>query len=144
MCDADITPVIVRELGVEAASTSDRRTEPVERIERLSRLLWQTAIAVLYVGRAQRTVTPAQRRALEARDRHCIFPGCRAHPRRCHAHHVREWENHGTTDLDNLALLCVRHHISVHEGGWSITPTPGVAANETGYWTLHPPPERQP
>ncbi|MFN8149165.1 MAG: HNH endonuclease, partial [Candidatus Nanopelagicales bacterium] len=115
-----------------------------ERRRRLSSLLRSTAIAVLYVGRSKRTITPAQRRALEARDRHCIFPGCRAHPRRCHAHHVREWENGGSTDLDNLALLCVRHHISVHEGGWTLTPTPGIAANETGYWTLHPPPRPQP
>ena len=135
MCDAAITPVVVqRLLALEAATGTDH----------LAQLLTSTAVAVLYVGRDKRTVTPAQRRALEARDQHCVFPGCRAHPRRCQAHHVREWENNGPTDIDNLALLCVRHHISVHEGGWSITPTPGVAANETGYWTLHPPPERQP
>jgi len=102
-----------------------------------------TAVAVLYVGRAHRTVTPRQRRALEVRDRHCVFPGCRAHPRRCQAHHVREWEHDGTTDIDNLALLCVRHHISVHEGGWTITRTPGTTPYETGCWTLAPP-RRQP
>ena len=142
MCDADITPVIVRELEHRPAADEEHSRE--DRISRLSRMLMNTAVAVLYVGRSKRTVTPAQRRALEVRDRHCIFPGCHAHPRRCHAHHVREWENHGGTDLDNLALLCVRHHISVHEGGWTITPTPGVAPNETGYWTFTPPPERQP
>ncbi|MFN8158018.1 MAG: DUF222 domain-containing protein [Candidatus Nanopelagicales bacterium] len=105
----------------------------------LTRLLMSTAVAVLYVGRTQRLVTPRQRRALEVRDKHCIFPGCRAHPRRCQAHHVREWEHDGLTDIDNLALLCVRHHISVHEGGWTITRTPGTSPYETGCWTLAPP-----
>lgn len=165
LCDADITPVIVDELRphddrtardgadvplddgdgdtFEGHEISDV-SEAGDRRRRLSRLLLSTAIAVLYVGRSKRTVTPAQRRALEARDRHCIVPGCRAHPRRCHAHHVREWENGGSTDLENLALLCVRHHISVHEGGATIARTPGVAANETGCWTVHPPPRRQP
>ncbi|MFN8147408.1 MAG: DUF222 domain-containing protein [Candidatus Nanopelagicales bacterium] len=158
LCDADVTPVIVDELrrhddetrfdvtddSVDAADGDGSTRESSDRRRRLSRLLLSTAIAVLYVGRSKRTVTPAQRRALEARDRHCIFPGCRAHPRRCHAHHVCEWEHDGCTDLDNLALLCVRHHISVHEGGWRIMPTPGVAPNETGYWTVHPPPRPQP
>ena len=111
--------------------------------DELTRLLMNTAVAVLYLGRAHRTVTPRQRRALEIRDKHCIFPGCRAHPRRCQAHHVHEWENDGCTDIDNLALLCVRHHISVHEGGWSISRTPGTTPYETGCWTLAPP-RRQP
>jgi hypothetical protein len=105
----------------------------------LTQLLMNTAVAVLYVGRTSRVVTPRQRRALEVRDQHCVFPGCRAHPRRCQAHHVREWEHDGLTDIDNLALLCVRHHISVHEGGWTITRTPGTSPYETGCWTLAPP-----
>ncbi len=130
MCDASITPVIVqRLLALETATGTDH----------LAQLLRSTAIAVLFVGRSQRTATLAQRRALQARDRHCIFPGCRAHPRRCQAHHVVEWENSGSTDLDNLCLLCPRHHISVHEGGWTITRTPGTSPHETGCWTLAPP-----
>ncbi len=130
MCDASITPVVVeRLLRLEAATGTDH----------LAQLLRSTAITVLFVGRSQRTATPAQRRALQARDRHCIFPGCRAHPRRCQAHHVTEWENSGSTDLDNLCLLCPRHHISVHEGGWTITRTPGTSPYETGCWTLAPP-----
>ena len=42
--------------------------------------------SVLDVGRKTRTVPPSIRRALEARDRRCRFPGCTA--RRCDAHHV--------------------------------------------------------
>ena len=123
----------------EATHRADAAEADKDATRELTRLLMNTAVAVLYVGRTQRLVTPRQRRALEARDKHCIFPGCRAHPRRCQAHHVQEWEHDGCTDIDNLGLLCVRHHISVHEGGWTISRTPGTSPYETGCWTLAPP-----
>ncbi len=62
--------------------------------------------AILDVGRKTRTIPPALRRALQARDRQCRFPGC--HARRCDAHHVRHWADGGATRLDNLVLLCRR------------------------------------
>ena len=67
------------------------------------------------VGRKRRTVPPALRRALWARDRGCRFPGC--HNRRfVDSHHVQHWAHGGETTLDNLALLCTHHHVLVHEG----------------------------
>ena len=60
--------------------------------------------AVLDVGRRTRTVPPALRRALEARDRRCRFPGCQA--RRCDSHHVEHWADGGATKLSNLVRLC--------------------------------------
>ena len=72
--------------------------------------------AVLDVGRKTRTVPPSIRRALQARDQGCRFPGCTA--RRCDAHHVEHWMDGGATSLDNLVLLCRRHHRAVHEGGF--------------------------
>ena len=71
--------------------------------------------AVLAVGRKTRTIPPSIRRALAARDTGCRFPGCTS--RRCDAHHVEHWANGGATRLDNLVLLCRRHHRAVHEGG---------------------------
>ena len=59
---------------------------------------------VLDVGRKTRTISPALRRALAARDRQCRFPGCQAH--RCDAHHIRHWAHGGETALSNLVLLC--------------------------------------
>jgi hypothetical protein len=59
--------------------------------------------SVLDVGRKTRTIPPAIRRALLARDRHCQFPGCTG--RRCDGHHVRHWADGGPTRLDNLTLL---------------------------------------
>jgi hypothetical protein len=71
---------------------------------------------VLNLGRDSRTVTAAQRRAVTVRDRHCRHPGCRAPARWCDVHHRVEWEHGGGTDMDNLVLLCRRHHVIVHEG----------------------------
>jgi 5-methylcytosine-specific restriction endonuclease McrA len=73
---------------------------------------------VLGVGRRRRTVPPAVRRALIARDRHCRFPGCAC--RHTDAHHVVHWADGGRTDLKNLVLLCPRHHRAVHEGGMRV------------------------
>jgi Domain of unknown function (DUF222)/HNH endonuclease len=71
------------------------------------------------VGRKTRAIPPALRRALRARDRGCRFPGCENH-RFVDAHHVRHWARGGETTLDNLVLLCRRHHRLVHEGGYGI------------------------
>ena len=81
---------------------------------------------VLDVGRKTRTISPALRRALAARDNQCRFPGCQA--RRCDAHHIRHWAHGGTTALDNLVLLCRRHHRAVHEEGFRVTIGPSGAA----------------
>ncbi len=73
---------------------------------------------VLDVGRRTRTISPALRRALAARDRHCRFLGCRT--TRCDSHHVRHWAHGGETALSNLVLLCRRHHRAVHEEGFRV------------------------
>ncbi|MGL4176305.1 MAG: HNH endonuclease signature motif containing protein, partial [Dermatophilaceae bacterium] len=65
-------------------------------------------------GRAVRLFTKAQRRRLTLRDRGCTYPGCGAPAAWCKAHHVRWWEHHGPSDIDNAALLCGRHHTVVH------------------------------
>jgi hypothetical protein len=73
----------------------------------------------LRVGRKTRTIPAALRRALNARDRGCRFPGCENH-RFVDAHHVRHWARGGEATLANLVLLCRRHHRLVHEGGYGI------------------------
>jgi hypothetical protein len=70
-----------------------------------------------------RLVSPALRRELEDRDRGCRFPGCNA--TWCDAHHIKHWADGGTTSLDNLVLLCAKHHRAVHEEKHSIMPTGG-------------------
>ena len=78
----------------------------------------------LDVGREHRLATPAQVRALRQRDKGCCFPGCGRPPSWCQAHHLRHWPDGGPTDLNNLALLCQRHHTIVHRDGWVGTVTP--------------------
>ncbi len=68
-------------------------------------------------GRTRRVVPPALRRAVELRDRHCVFAGCDAPTHWCDVHHVQEWVlDQGETNLANSALLCERHHTKVHHG----------------------------
>ncbi len=68
----------------------------------------------LNVGRKTRTIPPALRRALLRRDKGCRFPGC-THTRFVDAHHVQHWAQGGETKLDNLILLCRRHHTLIHD-----------------------------
>ena len=74
----------------------------------------------LKLGRSERLVSPAQRRALIARDHGCAFPGCSRPPAWTQAHHIRHWIDRGPTDLANLVLLCGQHHRVIHYDGWDI------------------------
>jgi hypothetical protein len=71
----------------------------------------------LNIGRRSRTIPPAMRRALKARDGGCRFPGCTNH-KFVDGHHIQHWSKGGETSLDNLVLLCRHHHHLVHEGGF--------------------------
>ncbi|NEK59520.1 DUF222 domain-containing protein, partial [Geodermatophilus sabuli] len=82
----------------------------------LTRLVLDPDGLPLDVGRTARVVPPHLRRAVEHRDRHCVFTGCNAPTHWCDVHHLLEWINGGTTSLDNSALLCERHHTQVHHG----------------------------
>ncbi len=42
----------------------------------------------------------------------------------CHAHHLIHWADGGTTELDNLALLCGHHHRIIHHTPWEIRLNP--------------------
>ena len=82
-------------------------------------------------GRTTRVVSARLRGLLHVRDQHCRFVGCQQVARRCHAHHVWHWADGGPTDLQNLILLCDRHHHAVHDGGWS----PALHGDGTVVWT---------
>jgi hypothetical protein len=69
----------------------------------------------LNVGRKTRSIPPALRRALKARDRGCRFPGC-PNTRYVDGHHIHHWAKGGETKLSNLVQLCRFHHRQVHEG----------------------------
>jgi hypothetical protein len=73
----------------------------------------------LSVGRKTRTIPPAIRRALRRRDSGCRFPGCTC-SRFVDAHHIKHWADGGETGMNNLVLLCRRHHRMVHEDSFGI------------------------
>jgi hypothetical protein len=92
----------------------------------------------LSMGRSRRTVSPQQWQALVVRDRGCVFPSCDRPAAWCDAHHLWHWAEGGPTELENLALVCGRHHEAIHHGGWEIA----LAAD--GRPELRPPPWRDP
>ena len=66
-------------------------------------------------------VTKAQRRAVAARDRCCTTKGCSRPPAFCDVHHLRALADGGATEVDNLVLLCRRHHVMWHRQQLGLT-----------------------
>jgi hypothetical protein len=88
----------------------------------VTRVLMQDSV-VIDVGRARRVISGPTKRALRARDGHCVWPGCDRPASWSAGHHLVHWIHGGTTNLENLALLCHRHHRMVHEDNWQIAKT---------------------
>ncbi|MEO8743674.1 MAG: DUF222 domain-containing protein [Candidatus Dormiibacterota bacterium] len=113
------------ELGVPPAElelsipVSTRTLERVACDCTMSRVLLADSV-VTDVGQATRTISPATRRGLHARDRGCRFPGCERPVNWTSGHHIEFWSRGGPTRLTNLLSLCYFHHRLVHEGGWQI------------------------
>src|SRR5438132_786598 len=99
----------------------------ISRITGLGELNWE-------ITHASRTIPPATRRALVARDHHCVFPGCDRPAPWCDGHHLVFWADGGPTKLENLGLVCGPHHRKVHEEGWKLR------REKEGRWVATPPP----
>jgi hypothetical protein len=84
----------------------------------ISRIITGPRSEPLDVGRRMRTASAALRRAVVARDRHCVEEGCDRPPGWCQVHHKKHWVDGGTTRLEDLELRCDPHHYDVHEGQW--------------------------
>ena len=88
--------------------------------------------ATMQFGRNRRFASPLQKLALMLLQPRCIYPGCDARAQRSDAHHLREYERGGPTDLENEGFLCGPHHAHVHlhniilieldDGTWTIGP----------------------
>ncbi len=108
-----------REIG-GAGPVCDETARRIGCDATVRRLVMDGPAEVLELGRSSRLVNRAMRRSLQHRDRGCVFPGCTAPVNWCDAHHLVHWEDCGPTNLDNLVLLCRRHHVACHEGGWRL------------------------
>jgi hypothetical protein len=80
--------------------------------------------AALGVGRTAYRPPQALRRFLAYRDGTCLFPTCTCPAKACEPDHTTEWQHGGSTDPDNLALLCPRHHALKSLGAWTYTQQP--------------------
>jgi hypothetical protein len=95
----------------------------------VTRVVFGADSAVLDVGRATRVPATATRRAVQVRDRGCVWPGCHRPASWGEVHHLRHWAQGGSTDVANLVMICRAHHWKVHEGGWRLIRTDeGVVA----------------
>jgi hypothetical protein len=110
-------PAAEMELSLPISSST------VERLacdSSVTRILLDSDSMVIDVGRAKRVISGPTRKALNARDGHCIWPGCERPATWTSGHHLVHWIHGGASDLKNLALLCYRHHWMVHEGKWQL------------------------
>ena len=73
---------------------------------------------ILWQGHKRRLATRAQYEAMAVRDGGCTAPGCGRPPRECDAHHDIAWAAGGHTDVDQMRLLCRRHHRELHDELW--------------------------
>lgn len=91
----------------------------------ISRVLLGPQSEVIDVGRAYRMPPPPMRRAIEARDLGCVWPGCDRSGRWTEIHHVEHWAaENGLTTVANLIVLCTRHHTKAHQG-WQVVRVDG-------------------
>jgi hypothetical protein len=67
----------------------------------------------------KRLASPGQRIVLYAKDRGCSSPGCDVGGYYCEVHHVTDYAQCQTTDIDNLTFACGPHHRILRPGGWA-------------------------
>ena len=120
--DVDLADLVDESAGPGAARTGFGATISAARARYLacdgsiSRIVMGPDGTPLDLGRDHRVVTPGLRKAVERRDRSCVFAGCGAPTHWCDVHHLVHWLHGGETNLENSALLCERHHTKVHHG----------------------------
>jgi hypothetical protein len=74
----------------------------------------------LYLGRAKRLASTAQRIVLYAKDRGCTRPGCTAPAYHSQVHHaVADWADGGQTNITDQTLACGPDNRRVKPGGWT-------------------------
>lgn len=117
---------LLQRAGAPAADLEHALPISARAMERLAcdcnvtRILLNADSCVIDVGHSRRTISGPTRKALNARDKGCRWPGCDRPATWTSGHHIVFWTRGGPTDLPNLVLLCYRHHWMVHEGAWQL------------------------
>ncbi len=75
--------------------------------------------AIIDTGTTRRRPTARQRRDVQARDRTCVFPGCRMPALASDLDHRIPWAESGRTKASDLAPLCRHCHRIRHQSNWT-------------------------
>ena len=113
LCGDPGSPAALLDWGFPISGQALRR---IARDAEITPILLSASGDPLHVGRKYRTATPKMNKALDARDRHCIFPGCDRPPDWCQRHHEVPWMLGGKTDVEGMSLLCAKHHRLLSQG----------------------------
>ena len=144
-----MAPPVLAESGV---AVTRRELDRLMCDSAITRVIFGPRGEVLDVGRTYRTFTGARRRALDAHDGGCAYPGCDLPPCQCEGHHTRDggWAGGATTNTDEGILLCYHHHPWVHDhdititrdhlGDWQFTDRWGIPLGTTRPRSLRRPP----
>jgi hypothetical protein len=81
---------------------------------------------IIGITTTDRVFTVHQRRAIIARDKECLIPGCHVPASWCEIHHVTEHARGGPTHTDNGVPLCWWHHRNLSTSGWEIRMNDGI------------------
>jgi len=81
---------------------------------------------IIGITTTDRIFSVHQRRAIIARDKECLIPGCHVPASWCEIHHVTEHARGGPTHTDNGVPLCWWHHRSLGASGWEIRMNDGL------------------
>jgi hypothetical protein len=79
---------------------------------------------ILDLGRTRRLYTPAQRKAIRLRDRRCRAEHCQVNAAWTEVHHLRAWQDGGSTDIGNGISLCSWHHHRIEDPRYAHTRLP--------------------
>ncbi|GAB3306356.1 HNH endonuclease signature motif containing protein [Epidermidibacterium keratini] len=118
-------------LDVRTSWHAAQRIACVGVIQRVIHLATGRIVGIHTTGRV---FNAAQRRAIIARDRECVIPGCHTPAAWCEIHHVHDWALGGKTHTDNGVLLCWFHHRTLGYNGWHIRMTDGLPQVRGPQW----------
>jgi hypothetical protein len=116
-------PGSVRPASVQACATAAwsgpqtrARIEAILCDARISRMLLDSTGQAELLESLSGAITKVQRRLLAARDLGCTARNCTRPGAFCDAHHLVRRADGGLTTIENLVLLCRRHHVLWHKG----------------------------
>ncbi len=118
----DLDPEFTTQTFLRKAMTPDSPLIHAHSRQYLEQILCDTIIHVpvkqsdgtFDLGRKVRTAPWRLKKQLMLSQKTCSAPGCTIPAHWCEAHHIHHWAHGGETNLDNLMLLCRRHHTIMH------------------------------